>query len=124
MTYNELDQIVGLGYPLDTLTVLDPAEIDADLLEDLIFTTAELLETEDFKGSGVSGREVAERFLRASIRGWQYAVENQEEVVGIVLESCGGTGAGGGRTPRLRPRPSPRRSRRARSDPWPSTRCC
>ena len=39
MTYNELDQIVGLGYPLDTLSVLDPADIDAALLEDLIFTT-------------------------------------------------------------------------------------
>lgn len=98
MTYNELNQIVGLGYPLDTLTVLDPAEIDADLLEDLIFTTPELLENPDFKGSGVSGREVAERFLRATIRGWEYAVENQEEAVGIVLESCGDTCAGSGST--------------------------
>ncbi len=98
MTYNELDQIVGLGYPLDTLTILDPAEIDADLLEDLIFTTPELLETADFKGSGVSGREVAERFLRASIRGWEYAVENQEEAVEIVLGFCGDTCAGSGST--------------------------
>lgn len=98
MTYNELDQIVGLGYPLDTLTVLDPAEIDADLLEDLIFTTPELLNTADFKGSGVSGREVAERFLRATIRGWEYAVANQEEAVSIVLESCGDTCSGSGST--------------------------
>ena len=98
MIYNELDQVVGLGYPLDTLTVLDPADIDAALLEDLIFTTPELLETADFKGSGVSGREVAERFLRASIRGWEYAVENQEEAVSIVLESCGDTCAGSGST--------------------------
>lgn len=98
MTYNELDQIVGLGYPLDTLAVLDPADIDAALLEDLIFTTPELLNTADFKGSGVSGREVAERFLRATIRGWEYAVANQEEAVGIVLESCGDTCAGSGST--------------------------
>ena len=98
MTYNELDQIVGLGYALDTLTLLDPAEIDAALLEDLIFTTPELLETADFKGSGVSGREVAERFLRASIKGWEYAVANQEEAVSIVLESCGDTCAGSGST--------------------------
>ncbi len=98
MTYNELDQIVGLGYALETLNVLDPAEIDAALLEDLIFTTPELLETEDFKGSGVSGREVAERFLRASIKGWEYAVANQEEAVSIVLESCGDTCAGSGST--------------------------
>lgn len=98
MTYNELDQIVGLGYPLDTLTVLDPADIDADLLEDLIFTTPDLLNTENFKGSGVSGREVAERFLRATIKGWEYAVENQEEAVSIVLESCGDTCSGSGST--------------------------
>jgi len=98
MTYNELDQIVGLGYPLETLTILDPAEIDAALLEDLIFTTPELLETADFKGSGVSGREVAERFLRASIRGWEYAVQNQAEAVEIVLGFCGDTCAGSGST--------------------------
>ncbi len=98
MTYNELDQIVGLGYGLETLTLLDPAEIDADLLEDLIFTTPELLENPDFKGSGVSGREVAERFLRATIQGWEYAVANQEEAVGIVLASCGDTCAGSGST--------------------------
>ncbi len=98
MTYNELDQIVGLGYALDTLTLLDPADINADLLEDLIFTTPELLENPDFKGSGVSGHEVAERFLRATIKGWEYAVANQEEAVSIVLESCGDTCAGSGST--------------------------
>lgn len=98
MTYNELDQIVGLGYPLSQLVVLDPADIGADLLEDNIFTTPELLASEDFKGSGLSGREVAERFVRASIRGWEYAVENQDEAVQIVLQYCGDTCAGSGST--------------------------
>jgi NitT/TauT family transport system substrate-binding protein len=98
MIYNEVDQIVGLGYPLDTLNLLDPADIDAALLEDLIFTTPALLESEDFKGSGLSGREVAERFLRATLRGWEYAVDNQEEAVQIVLEYCGDTCAGSGST--------------------------
>ncbi|CAN5500602.1 hypothetical protein BH24DEI1_BH24DEI1_19980 [soil metagenome] len=32
MTYNELNQIVGLGYGLGTLSVLDPADIGAGLL--------------------------------------------------------------------------------------------
>lgn len=98
MTYNELNQIVGLGYSLDSLIILDPADIDAALLEDLIFTTPELLASEDFRGSGMSGREVAERFVRASIRGWQYAVENPEEAVEIVLGHCGDTCAGSGST--------------------------
>ena len=98
MTYNELDQIVGLGYGLETLNVLDPAEIGANLLEDLIFTTPELLASEDFKGSSLSGREVAERFLRATIKGWQDAVDNQEEAVEIVISQCGDTCNGSGST--------------------------
>lgn len=98
MTYNELDQIVGLGFPLSDLVILDPAEIDASLLEDLIFTRAEILATDDFKGSGMSGAEVAERFLRASIRGWEYAIANPEEAVFIVLGFCGDTCAGSGST--------------------------
>jgi NitT/TauT family transport system substrate-binding protein len=98
MTYNELDQIVGLGYPLETLNVLDPADIDAAIMEDLVFTRPEILNMSDFKNSGMSGREVAERFLRASIRGWEYAVANQEEAVQIVLAHCGDTCAGSGST--------------------------
>jgi NitT/TauT family transport system substrate-binding protein len=98
MTYNELDQIVGLGYPLDTLNVLDPADIDAAIMEDLVFTRPEVLRMANFKGSGMSGREVAERFLRASVRGWEYAVANQEEAVEIVLRHCGDTCAGSGST--------------------------
>jgi len=98
MTYNELDQIVGLGYPLEQLVILDPADIGADLLEDNIFTRPDVLASDDFKGSGLSGREVAERFVRASIRGWEYAVENQEEAVQIVLQYCGDTCAGSGTT--------------------------
>ncbi|MEX2535193.1 MAG: ABC transporter substrate-binding protein [Trueperaceae bacterium] len=98
MTYNELDQIVGLGYPLDTLNILDPADIDAAIMEDLVFTRPDVLNMANFKGSDMSGREVAERFLRASIRGWEYAVANQEESVQIVLANCGDTCAGSGST--------------------------
>lgn len=98
MTYNELNQIVGLGYGLDQLNVLDPADVGAELLEDLIFTRPDVLADPNFKGSGLSGREVAERFLRATLRGWQYAVENPEEAVTIVLGYCGDTCAGSGAT--------------------------
>jgi NitT/TauT family transport system substrate-binding protein len=98
MIYNELDQIVGLGYGLDSLTVLNPKDIGADLLEDLIFTTPELLASENFKDSGVSGREIAERFLRATIKGWEFAVANQEETVYIVTGYCGDTCNGSGST--------------------------
>lgn len=96
MTYNELDQIIGLGYDLDVLSILDPATIGADLLEDSIFANNDALNSSNFKGSGLSGREVAERFVRASIKGWEYAVENQDEAVFIVLGYCGDTCAGSG----------------------------
>lgn len=98
MTYNELDQIVGLGYPLEVLNVLDPADIGADLLEDLIFMNNDVLASDNFKDSGLSGREVAERFLRASIRGWEYAADNQAEATAIVISQCGDTCAGSGTT--------------------------
>jgi NitT/TauT family transport system substrate-binding protein len=98
MTYNELDQIVGLGYGLDSLNILVPADIGADLLEDNIFTTPAVLADQNFKGSGLSGAEVAARFLRASIRGWEYAIANQAEAVTIVLAHCGDTCAGSGST--------------------------
>ena len=98
MTYNELDQIVGLGYGLDSLNILVPADIGADLLEDNIFTTPAVLADPNFKGSGLSGAEVAERFLRATIRGWEYAIANQDEAVFIVLGHCGDTCAGSGST--------------------------
>jgi NitT/TauT family transport system substrate-binding protein len=98
MTYNELDQIIGLGYGLDRLNVLDPADIGANLLEDLIFTRPDVLASANFKGSGLSGREVAERFVRATLRGWQYAIDNQDEAVFIVLGFCGDTCAGSGST--------------------------
>ncbi len=98
MTYNELDQIVGLGYPLDVLSILDPADIGADLLEDTIFVNNDVLASDDFRGSGLSGHEIAQRFVRASIRGWEYAAENQEESLDIILGFCGDTCAGSGTT--------------------------
>ena len=98
MTYNELNQIVGLGFDLENLNNLDPAEIDASLLEDLIFTTPSLLASEDFKGSGMTGAEVTRKFLAATLKGWEYAVNNQEETVQIVLGICGDTCNGSGST--------------------------
>jgi|GEM_PF-1063306 len=96
MVYNELNQIVGLGYGLDQLQRFNTTDAGCGLLEDFVFTTAELLDEEDFKGSGVSGREVAERFVRATVRGWQYAADNEADAVGIVLDYCGDTCAGSG----------------------------
>jgi len=98
MIYNELDQIIGLGFPLDQLNVISAASNGCGLLEDFLFTTNALLQSDDFKGSGLSGLEVAERFVRATLRGWEFAANNQDQAVDVVLDFCGATCNGSGST--------------------------
>ncbi len=98
MIYNELDQITGLGFPLNQLSVISAAASGCGLLEDFIFTTRELLESDDYKGTGLSGLEIASRFVRASLRGWEYAANNQTQAVEVVLDFCGDTCNGSGET--------------------------
>lgn len=96
MTYNELNQIQGLGYSMDKLQVFRMADLGVNLLEDLMFTTERVLNERNFRNSGLSGREVAARLVRASLKGWDYAVKNQAEAVSIVLPKCGNTCKGSG----------------------------
>ncbi len=96
MTYNELDQIQGLGFSLDKLKVFKLADLGVNLLEDNIFTVQGVLDNKNFAGSGLSGREVAARLVRASLKGWDYAVKNKAEAVNIVLPVCGNTCKGSG----------------------------
>lgn len=96
MTYNEVDQIVGLGYSMDKLRIFKASDYGINLLEDLMFTSQKVLDDKNFKNSGLSGREVAARLVRASIKGWNYAVKNQAEAVNIVLPLCGNTCKGSG----------------------------
>jgi len=98
MVYNELDQIVGLGFPLDQLSVISAASSGCGLLEDFIFTTAELLQSDNWRGTGLSGQELAERFVRASLKGWQWAIDNQADATQVVLDFCGDTCNGSGST--------------------------
>jgi NitT/TauT family transport system substrate-binding protein len=97
MTYNEVDQIAGLGYDESKVDVFKLADEGINLLEDNIFTTERVLGTANFKNSGLSGREVAARLIRASLKGWDWAVKNQAETVEkYVLPFCGNTCKGSG----------------------------
>lgn len=98
MVYNELDQVVGLGYPLDTLVRLQAAEEGCGLLEDFVFTTQRLLDETSFEGSGISGAEIAQRFVRATVRGWLWAIDpaNRDQATALVLDLCGDTCQGSG----------------------------
>ncbi|APZ42931.1 ABC transporter substrate-binding protein [Acidihalobacter ferrooxydans] len=89
MIYNEVDQIINMGYPLDTLKIFDLADYGINLLEDNMFTTQNVLNEGNFKGSGISGKEVGARLLRASLKGWDWAVKHQAEAVSMVLSQCG-----------------------------------
>ena len=96
--YNELHQIIGLGLPLERLNVMAAAGHACGLLEDFLFTTRALLQSDNWKGTGLSGKELAQRFVRATLKGWQWAINNQERAVQVVLDFCGTTCRGSGAT--------------------------
>ncbi|MFC3605132.1 hypothetical protein ACFOLM_19435 [Deinococcus soli (ex Cha et al. 2016)] len=56
MTYNEVDQIVGLGYPLDKLKIFNASDYGINLLEDLMFSTERTLANKNFKAAARAAR--------------------------------------------------------------------
>jgi NitT/TauT family transport system substrate-binding protein len=96
MLYNELHQIIGLGLPLEHLSIIAAAGHACGLLEDFLFTTRALLQSDNWKGTGLSGRELAQRFVRATLKAWQWAIHNQAQAVQVVLDFCGVTCRGSG----------------------------
>lgn len=85
MTYNELAQVLQTVnpetdelYQIEDLNVLDMNEVGTAMLQDGIFTTAEFLESEE-------NRDIAERFVRASLRGWIYCRDNATDCVNSVM---------------------------------------
>ena len=82
MTYNEYWQLIDAGYTPDDLIVFNYTEMGADLLEDGLYVQEANLEDEAFKDKMV-------RFVRASMKGWEYAMANPEEAADIVMENGG-----------------------------------
>ncbi len=79
MTYNELGLVVndydgGYGYG-DTVGYIDMNDEGVAMLEDNIFTT---------KAFAEANPNTVKAFLYASMKGWQYAIENPEEAAEIV----------------------------------------
>ena len=64
--------------PAQQLTIFDVNQEGVAMLEDMIFTRESFLESEE-------NRDIAARFVRASIRGWEYARDHRSEAVAIVL---------------------------------------
>jgi len=79
MTYNEYKQVLDAGAKPEDLVVIDFNREGTSMLEDGIFAKEEWLKNP-------TNKNVAVRFLRASLKGWEYCRDNAAECVEIVLK--------------------------------------
>jgi NitT/TauT family transport system substrate-binding protein len=77
MIYNEYYVVLESGVKAEELNIIDYADYGLDFPGDVLFTSRQLLEQKP---------DLCTRMVRASLRGWQYAVEHPEEAVDIVLK--------------------------------------
>jgi NitT/TauT family transport system substrate-binding protein len=80
MTYNEYWQVIDAGIPEDELVNFRYEDQGVATLEDGLYVLEDNLEDPDFV-------DKMARFVRASMRGWEYTRENPEEAAMIVLEN-------------------------------------
>lgn len=82
MTYNELGQAIDAGFTPDKLVIFNYTEMGNDLLEDGLYVLEDDLANPAFKDKMV-------RFVRASMKGWEYALANPDEAAEIVVDNGG-----------------------------------
>ena len=82
MTYNEYWQLIDAGYKPEDLVVFNYSAMGNDLLEDGLYAMEDKLADPAFADKMV-------RFVRASMKGWDYAVANPDEAAEIVVENGG-----------------------------------
>jgi NitT/TauT family transport system substrate-binding protein len=80
MTYNEYGQIIDAGIPADELIVFKYEDQGVATLEDGLYTLESKLQDPAMV-------DKLARFVKATMKGWAYAVENPEEAAGIVLDN-------------------------------------
>lgn len=80
MNYNEYWQVIDAGFSPDDLTVFNYTDQGVATLEDGLYVLEESLEDPAMV-------DKLTRFVRASMRGWEYTCANQEEAANIVLEN-------------------------------------
>src|SRR6185369_3521057 len=79
MTYNEYKQVLDAGVKPDDLVVIDFNREGTAMLEDGVFAKGDWL-------SDAKNKDVAARFLRASLKGWELCRDKAAECVEIVLK--------------------------------------
>lgn len=80
MTYNELGQAADAGFTADKIIQFNYSALGNDLLEDGLYTTEAKLADPKTKADLV-------KFVQASMKGWQYAIEHPDEAAQIVLNN-------------------------------------
>ncbi len=78
MTYNEYWQLIEAGMSADELIVFKYEDQGVSTLEDGLYTLEKSL-------ADPAMVDKLARFVRASVKGWQYAADHQDEAVEIVL---------------------------------------
>lgn len=71
---NEPQQVIETGQKVNTILM---AEYGVNIYADVLFTTEDTIN---------NNSELVEGFLRATLKGWQYTIEHEEEAVGITLK--------------------------------------
>jgi NitT/TauT family transport system substrate-binding protein len=79
MTYNEYKQVLDAGVKPDDLVVIDFNKEGTAMLEDGIFVKGDWLRD-------AKNKQIAARFLRASLKGWEACRDKPAECVEIVLK--------------------------------------
>jgi NitT/TauT family transport system substrate-binding protein len=82
MTYNEYGQVIDAGFKPEDLVVFNYSAMGNDLLEDGLYVLEDNLKDPAFKDKMV-------RFVRASMKGWDYALAHPEEAAQIVVDNGG-----------------------------------
>ena len=78
-SYNEFWQLLDGGVQVADTTIFRLGELNHGLLEDGLYVDERRLEDPDFVN-------LLTRFLRASLKGWEFAVDNPSEALEILLQ--------------------------------------
>jgi NitT/TauT family transport system substrate-binding protein len=77
MTYNEYQIVLESGVNPDDLNVIRYNDQGVGMLEDNLFATEEMVSTKP---------DIVQRFVRASLKGWQSAIDDQAGAVDTVMK--------------------------------------
>jgi len=79
MTYNEYKQVLDGGWKAEDIVVIDFNQEGTAMLEDGIFVKEDFL-------NDAKNKDIAARFLRATMKGWEFCKDKPGECVDIVVK--------------------------------------